>query len=107
MPQKMYESPLTPAVVYIRIVDMVKTPAAADVYDLFPLPFFHPPPQVMDMPFDSSRKWSLSIHKKAHSRGALTLYIKGAPERCVFVIAFYVCHHNLSSRLFYPFACLF
>ncbi|CAN0530120.1 unnamed protein product, partial [Laminaria digitata] len=38
-------------------------------------------PKVMDLPFDSSRKWSLSIHKMAHSRGALTLFVKGAPER--------------------------
>ncbi|CAM9277312.1 unnamed protein product [Ascophyllum nodosum] len=40
-------------------------------------------PKVMDMPFDSGRKWSLSIHKKPHARGHLTLYIKGAPERVV------------------------
>ncbi|CAN0101951.1 unnamed protein product [Ectocarpus sp. 12 AP-2014] len=38
-------------------------------------------PKVMDLPFDSGRKWSLSIHRKPHSKGALTLFAKGAPER--------------------------
>ncbi|CAN0364674.1 unnamed protein product, partial [Scytosiphon promiscuus] len=38
-------------------------------------------PKVMHLPFDSSRKWSLSIHRKPHSRGGLTLFAKGAPER--------------------------
>ncbi|CAM9495257.1 unnamed protein product [Pylaiella littoralis] len=38
-------------------------------------------PKVMDVPFDSGRKWSLSIHRKRHSTGAFTLFAKGAPER--------------------------
>nr|CDP29118.1 Putative type IIC NA+/K+/H+-transporting ATPase [Podospora anserina S mat+] len=38
-------------------------------------------PKVFEIPFSSETKWHMSIHKKAHSNGALTLYIKGAPER--------------------------
>lgn len=37
--------------------------------------------QVLELPFDSAKKWSLSIHKMAHENGGLTLFIKGAPER--------------------------
>lgn len=33
------------------------------------------------MPFNSETKWHLTIHKKPHANGSLTLYIKGAPER--------------------------
>lgn len=40
--------------------------------------------QVMDMPFDSSKKWCLSIHKKVHADGDLVLFMKGAPERCAY-----------------------
>jgi sodium/potassium-transporting ATPase subunit alpha len=38
-------------------------------------------PKVFEIPFNSDNKWHLSIHKKPHSNGSLTLYIKGAPER--------------------------
>lgn len=38
-------------------------------------------PKVFEIPFNSENKWFMSIHKKAHANGALTLYIKGAPER--------------------------
>ncbi len=37
--------------------------------------------KVFEMPFNSETKWHMSIHKKAHANGFLTLYIKGAPER--------------------------
>lgn len=37
--------------------------------------------KVLDLPFDSAKKWSLSIHKMPHAKGPLTLFIKGAPER--------------------------
>ena len=38
-------------------------------------------PKVFELPFNSETKWHMSIHKKPHSNGSLTLYIKGAPER--------------------------
>ncbi|CAG8562922.1 31581_t:CDS:2, partial [Racocetra persica] len=38
-------------------------------------------PKVFEIPFNSDTKWALTIHKKKHDRGHLTLYIKGAPER--------------------------
>jgi sodium/potassium-transporting ATPase subunit alpha len=38
-------------------------------------------PKAFEIPFNSTNKWHLSIHKKAHSNGSYTLYIKGAPER--------------------------
>jgi sodium/potassium-transporting ATPase subunit alpha len=38
-------------------------------------------PKVFELPFNSDTKWHMSIHKKPHSYGPLTLYIKGAPER--------------------------
>jgi sodium/potassium-transporting ATPase subunit alpha len=38
-------------------------------------------PKVFELPFNSDTKWHMSIHKKEHSNGPLTLYIKGAPER--------------------------
>ena len=38
-------------------------------------------PKVFELPFNSETKWHMSIHKKAHEKGPLTLYIKGAPER--------------------------
>ncbi|OAQ58015.1 aminophospholipid-transporting P-type ATPase [Pochonia chlamydosporia 170] len=37
--------------------------------------------KVFELPFNSDTKWHMTIHKKAHSNGPLTLYIKGAPER--------------------------
>ncbi len=36
---------------------------------------------MFEIPFNSSNKWHLSIHKKSHENGVYTLYIKGAPER--------------------------
>lgn len=38
-------------------------------------------PKVFELPFNSDTKWHMTIHKKAHANGDLTLYIKGAPER--------------------------
>ena len=38
-------------------------------------------PKVFELPFNSDTKWHMSIHKKPHADGHLTLYIKGAPER--------------------------
>ncbi|GBB88727.1 hypothetical protein RclHR1_01530015 [Rhizophagus clarus] len=38
-------------------------------------------PKVFEIPFNSETKWALTIHKKRHENGELTLYIKGAPER--------------------------
>lgn len=38
-------------------------------------------PKVFEIPFNSENKWMMTIHKKAHDNGPLTLYIKGAPER--------------------------
>jgi sodium/potassium-transporting ATPase subunit alpha len=38
-------------------------------------------PKVFELPFNSDTKWAMSIHKKPHAHGHLTLYIKGAPER--------------------------
>ncbi|CAG8703075.1 9822_t:CDS:1, partial [Funneliformis caledonium] len=38
-------------------------------------------PKVFEIPFNSETKWALTIHKKKHNKGDLTLYIKGAPER--------------------------
>lgn len=32
------------------------------------------------MPFSSDTKYHLSIHRKAHTEGGLTLHVKGAPE---------------------------
>jgi sodium/potassium-transporting ATPase subunit alpha len=42
-------------------------------------------PKVFELPFNSDTKWHMSIHKKAHDDGALTLYIKGAPERVLLL----------------------
>ncbi|KAI1270050.1 hypothetical protein F5Y18DRAFT_2278 [Xylariaceae sp. FL1019] len=38
-------------------------------------------PKVFELPFNSETKWHMSIHKKPHANGPLTLYMKGAPER--------------------------
>ncbi|KAJ2955278.1 hypothetical protein NQZ79_g8695 [Umbelopsis isabellina] len=38
-------------------------------------------PKVFEIPFNSDNKWALTIHKKKHADGSLTLYLKGAPER--------------------------
>ncbi|KAJ1558930.1 hypothetical protein HK405_012712, partial [Cladochytrium tenue] len=37
--------------------------------------------KVFEIPFNSTNKWAMTIHKKKHETGALMLYIKGAPER--------------------------
>ncbi|KAL7749675.1 hypothetical protein RI367_004903 [Sorochytrium milnesiophthora] len=46
-------------------------------------------PKVFEIPFNSDTKTHMSIHKFAHSNGALTLFLKGAPERvlknCSFI----------------------
>ncbi|KAJ3333453.1 hypothetical protein HDU76_007874 [Blyttiomyces sp. JEL0837] len=38
-------------------------------------------PKVFEIPFNSDTKTHMSINKKAHQDGKLTLYLKGAPER--------------------------
>ncbi|KAJ2993982.1 hypothetical protein HDV02_001917 [Globomyces sp. JEL0801] len=38
-------------------------------------------PKVFEIPFNSDNKWAMTIHKKKHANGSLTLYLKGAPER--------------------------
>ncbi|KAJ3129116.1 hypothetical protein HK100_008807 [Physocladia obscura] len=38
-------------------------------------------PKVFEIPFNSTNKWAMTIHKKKHANGSLMLYIKGAPER--------------------------
>jgi sodium/potassium-transporting ATPase subunit alpha len=38
-------------------------------------------PKVFEIPFNSDNKWAMTIHKKPHKTGVLTLYLKGAPER--------------------------
>jgi sodium/potassium-transporting ATPase subunit alpha len=38
-------------------------------------------PKVFEIPFNSDTKTHISIHKKSHKNGALTVYVKGAPER--------------------------
>ncbi|KAJ3290167.1 hypothetical protein HDU79_003473 [Rhizoclosmatium sp. JEL0117] len=38
-------------------------------------------PKVFEIPFNSTNKWAMTIHKKKHATGSLMLYIKGAPER--------------------------
>jgi sodium/potassium-transporting ATPase subunit alpha len=37
-------------------------------------------PKVFEVPFSSDTKYHLSIHRKAHPEGGLTLHVKGAPE---------------------------
>jgi sodium/potassium-transporting ATPase subunit alpha len=37
-------------------------------------------PKVFEVPFSSDTKYHLSIHRKAHTEGGLTLHVKGAPE---------------------------
>lgn len=38
-------------------------------------------PKVFEIPFNSDNKWAMTIHRKRHPNGSLTLYVKGAPER--------------------------
>ncbi|KAJ3351292.1 hypothetical protein HDU83_009019 [Entophlyctis luteolus] len=51
----------------------VKLPNFDNAHDRFPKTF--------EIPFNSSNKWAMTIHKKKHATGSLMLYIKGAPER--------------------------
>lgn len=37
-------------------------------------------PKVFEIPFTSDNKFHLTIHRKTHKDGGLTLHIKGAPE---------------------------
>lgn len=50
-----------------------KIPDSDDLHDKYP--------KVFEIPFNSDNKWMMTIHKKPHANGPLTLYIKGAPER--------------------------
>ncbi|KAJ3403301.1 hypothetical protein HDV05_007910, partial [Chytridiales sp. JEL 0842] len=38
-------------------------------------------PKVFEIPFSSDTKTHLTIHRKAHKEGGLTMHVKGAPER--------------------------
>lgn len=38
-------------------------------------------PKVCEIPFNSTNKWALSIHRKKHDTGEFMIYLKGAPER--------------------------
>ena len=38
-------------------------------------------PKIFELPFNSETKWHMTVHRKSHENGPLTLYIKGAPER--------------------------
>jgi sodium/potassium-transporting ATPase subunit alpha len=38
-------------------------------------------PKVFEVPFNSTNKWAMTIHKLPHAEGPLTLMMKGAPER--------------------------
>lgn len=38
-------------------------------------------PRTFELPFNPDTKWHMSIHKKPHESGSLTVYLKGAPER--------------------------
>ncbi|KAJ3072686.1 hypothetical protein HDU98_003111 [Podochytrium sp. JEL0797] len=38
-------------------------------------------PKIFEIPFSSDKKTHLTIHRKGHSDGGLTLHVKGAPER--------------------------
>lgn len=38
-------------------------------------------PKVCEIPFNSSNKWALTIHRKPHDNGHFKVYVKGAPER--------------------------
>ncbi|KAF2093002.1 P-type cation exchange, alpha subunit of ATPase [Rhizodiscina lignyota] len=49
-------------------------------------------PKVFELPFNSETKWHLTVHKKPHANGPLTLYIKGAPER-----VWRLCDHILTG----------
>jgi sodium/potassium-transporting ATPase subunit alpha len=50
-------------------------------------------PTLFELPFNSDTKWHMSIHKKQHATGSLTLYIKGAPE-----VVFRLCSRILTSH---------
>ncbi|KAI8905442.1 hypothetical protein EDD86DRAFT_241269 [Gorgonomyces haynaldii] len=38
-------------------------------------------PKVFEIPFNSTNKWAMTIHRKKHSNGHFMIYLKGAPER--------------------------
>ncbi|KAJ3212486.1 hypothetical protein HDU67_003777 [Dinochytrium kinnereticum] len=38
-------------------------------------------PKVFEIPFSSETKTHLTVHRKAHSDGGLTMHVKGAPEK--------------------------
>ncbi|RKP17122.1 hypothetical protein ROZALSC1DRAFT_16731, partial [Rozella allomycis CSF55] len=40
-------------------------------------------PKVFEIPFNSSNKWHMTVHKRKHDKGELTVYLKGAPERII------------------------
>ena len=46
-------------------------------------------PKVFEIPFNSTNKWAMTIHKKKHSNGQLMLYLKGAPERVLKLCSTY------------------
>jgi sodium/potassium-transporting ATPase subunit alpha len=50
-------------------------------------------PKVFELPFNSDTKWHMSIHKRPHATGSMTLYIKGAPE-----VVYRLCNRVLTGR---------
>ncbi|KAI9208928.1 uncharacterized protein BJ171DRAFT_595368 [Polychytrium aggregatum] len=54
-------------------------------------------PKMFEIPFSSDTKMHLSIHRKSHKEGGLTLFVKGAPER---VLA--ICSHILIDNKSIP-----
>lgn len=50
----------------------------------------------MEIPFNSENKWHMTIHKKSHSSGFLTQFMKGAPERVLKVCS----HYLMDGKLF-------
>ncbi|KAJ1929419.1 hypothetical protein IWQ60_001164 [Tieghemiomyces parasiticus] len=57
--------------------------AAQNLADFDTLPDQYP--KVFEIPFNSDNKWHMTIHRKPHACGDLTLFIKGAPERILLL----------------------
>ena len=54
-------------------------------------------PKVFEIPFNSDNKWAMTIHKKSHKSGSLTLYLKGAPERVLKLCSTFHCGDKIVS----------
>jgi sodium/potassium-transporting ATPase subunit alpha len=55
-------------------------------------------PRVFEVPFTSETKYQLSIHRKAHSNGGLSLHVKGAPE-VVFALCTHIWIHHRAEGM--------